>query len=491
MRLHKNKFFWLTGSISALVFLFLFMVRVDLLEKFFSRPKILTISEFNTLDATESWMNIFQNDRKIGYSHTQLSTEKNGYRLQETVFMRINTMGMVQDIHLKTQGRLKADFSLADFEFEISSGRFSFSVNGMVSGDKLTIQTRSVETSRETTIKLKAKPYLLAGITAAIASAELNLGDKYAFDVFDPATMGQSQITAEVIGKEEIQAMGDRTTATKVSLNLKSASQIAWIGESGDVLQQKGILGIRLEKTSRDLALKGQILEPSTDLTRVASVASNVLLKELEQLAYLKVEISGIPFEKIGLDGGRQMLNGNVLTVEKESMANLAADISKKNLKNLEKIYLKPTAFIQSDHQKIQALTKKIVGNHVVPLEKARSLVNWVHQNIEKRPVLSLPDALSTLENRVGDCNEHAVLLAALARAAGIPCRIEAGLVYLKGRFYYHAWNLVYLGRWITVDALFGQMPADVSHIRMITGSPRQQLDLMAVIGQVKLKIIK
>ncbi|MDX2500601.1 MAG: transglutaminase-like domain-containing protein [Deltaproteobacteria bacterium] len=102
-----------------------------------------------------------------------------------------------------------------------------------------------------------------------------------------------------------------------------------------------------------------------------------------------------------------------------------------------------------------------------------------------------MPDALSTLENRVGDCNEHAVLFAALARASGIPCRLEAGLVYLKGRFYYHAWNLVYLGRWITADALFGQVPADVSHIRLVTGSPQQQLDLMGLIGKLQLSVIQ
>ena len=105
--------------------------------------------------------------------------------------------------------------------------------------------------------------------------------------------------------------------------------------------------------------------------------------------------------------------------------------------------------------------------------------------------MLSLPDALSTLDNRMGDCNEHAVLMAALARAAGIPCRIEAGLVHLKGRFYYHAWNLVYVGRWITVDSLFGQMPADVSHIRFTTGTQSQQIDIVGVIGKIQLRILQ
>src|SRR4030042_5205723 len=107
-----------------------------------------------------------------------------------------------------------------------------------------------------------------------------------------------------------------------------------------------------------------------------------------------------------------------------------------------------------------------------------------MQDNIEKKPVISIPDALSVLENRSGDCNEHAILFAALARAAGIPARVEAGLVYLKGRFYYHAWNLAYVGRWITVAALFNEIPADVTHIRLVNDAERNQLDLLPVIGR-------
>ena len=110
--------------------------------------------------------------------------------------------------------------------------------------------------------------------------------------------------------------------------------------------------------------------------------------------------------------------------------------------------------------------------------------------HIDKRPVLSLPDALSTLNNKMGDCNEHAVLLAALARAVGIPARLEAGLAYLNGRFYYHAWNLLYLGEWITADAALGQVPADVTHIRLSSGAHSLPLDLIGVIGKIQLTVI-
>ena len=470
----------------------LFSIRIGLVDKVFSRPKTLTLSSISQLSEKDIWMNIFQSDRKIGFSHTRFSKEDTGYRLQETVYMRINTMGMVQDIHLKTNGRLNADFTLADLDFEIDSGRFSFTVKGAVSGDRLNIETASAGDRRKIDLQIQKKPYLLSSIIHAAASTKLKAGDKFVFHIFDPATMAQLPVYVEAIGLEEIQVMGTKKTATKVALSLKGASQLAWIDDDGDLLKEKGLLGIELVKTNRHDALYGLAVESSQDLTKAASVSSNVSIANPDRLERLKLEISGVAFDQLDLDGGRQMLKDNILIIVKESLLDLVSNLNENTFGSLEKIFLKPSPFIQSDHQKIQELALNILGPHstATPLGKVQKLIDWVHQNIEKKPVLSLPDALSTLENRVGDCNEHAVLLAALARAAGIPCRVEAGLVYLKGRFYYHAWNLVYLGRWITADSLFGQLPADVSHVRFVSGSQRQQLDLMGIIGNLQLKVI-
>ena len=153
-----------------------------------------------------------------------------------------------------------------------------------------------------------------------------------------------------------------------------------------------------------------------------------------------------------------------------------------------------PPLFIQSDHPKIRQKLKEIVAPGDTAEMKARKIVAWVHRNLEKRPVLSVPNALETLENRVGDCNEHAVLLAAFARAAGIPAEVEAGVVYLRGRFYYHAWNVLYSkerGGWVTADAVLGQMPADVTHVRFVRGDAERQLDLLGLIGRVKIEILE
>jgi transglutaminase-like putative cysteine protease len=81
-------------------------------------------------------------------------------------------------------------------------------------------------------------------------------------------------------------------------------------------------------------------------------------------------------------------------------------------------------------------------------------------------------------------------LLAALARAAGIPAQVEVGLVYQRGRFYYHAWNVLFIGTWVTADAVMDQMPADVTHIRFARGEVDQQIDLIGVIGKVRLTVL-
>ena len=73
------------------------------------------------------------------------------------------------------------------------------------------------------------------------------------------------------------------------------------------------------------------------------------------------------------------------------------------------------------------------------PLRTARLLTEWVYEQLDKEITLSVPSAVEVLETRRGDCNEHTILFVALARAIGLPARPAAGLVYVEGRFYYHA----------------------------------------------------
>src|SRR5947209_1869987 len=72
-------------------------------------------------------------------------------------------------------------------------------------------------------------------------------------------------------------------------------------------------------------------------------------------------------------------------------------------------------------------------------------------------------------------CLDYATLYAALARAAGVPTRLCAGIVYAQGKFYYHAWAESYVGQWVAFDPTLydPEQPVayvDATHIKFAQG---------------------
>ena len=487
MAMQRIKLNRVIGFVFALIFISLLAVRLGMFQKNeegMSNP----VSISQTSSDRETWMNIFQKDQKIGYVHRQFSKTAEGHRILESVFMRINTLGMVQDIRFRTIGDLNHHLALSTFDFELQSSLFRFKARGGVKDNLLTLYSGPTGSEQKIDLPIEKEIYLPTGILESMVNENLKPGDSRIFQVFDPMSMAQRPMKVTVVIEETISVMSREERAKKVSVDFMGVPQFAWIGRDGTVLREEGSLGIRLERTTREEALKKGTFSASSDLAEVVSVSVNKSIRNVHELKELKIRLEGIGANRLFLDGGRQSFNERVLTIRKESISGFPQR-TEGRVPREEETYLNSTPFIQSDHPEIQAKAKEIVSEGDQDIVKAKKLVAWVHQNVQKRPVLSVPNALETLRNRVGDCNEHAVLLAALARASGIPVEIEAGLVYQNGRFYYHAWNVLYLGRWITADAVMGQFPADVTHLRFVRGT-EQQIDLLQIIGKVKLEIL-
>jgi transglutaminase-like putative cysteine protease len=64
------------------------------------------------------------------------------------------------------------------------------------------------------------------------------------------------------------------------------------------------------------------------------------------------------------------------------------------------------------------------------------------------------------------------------------------GIVYLKDKFYYHAWPEIYLGRWVAIDPTFNQFPADATHIRLVIGDLSDQIKILSVVNKIKLEVL-
>ena len=139
------------------------------------------------------------------------------------------------------------------------------------------------------------------------------------------------------------------------------------------------------------------------------------------------------------------------------------------------KHYLSPNAWVRSDDPRIRSFARQHGRGRSVHarMERLTEAVR-THMNgpIDYR---HYHDAATALQNRSGDCTEFAVLLAAVARARGIPTRIVHGIAYsgrLAGRthvFSPHAWVQAWDGtRWTSYDAGFGAFGA--GHIVLAIG---------------------
>jgi transglutaminase-like putative cysteine protease len=242
--------------------------------------------------------------------------------------------------------------------------------------------------------------------------------------------------------------------------------------------------------------MAGITQSPRHDLTRLAAVIPDKPIENQAALTGLVIGLSGIDLSAYDFETHRQTLDGSRLTITQEPLApNFASpalpDPQAPQTRPDPARFLSPGPFIQSDHPEIIQLARSIVREAPDDLKKVRKLVTWVFEQIEKQPTPSIPDALSTLAVKKGDCNEHAVLLAALGRAAGIPTRIETGLTYLDGRFMYHAWNAFFIGHWVTGDAVFNQVPADVTHVGIMTSENEMGTALAGMIGNIQITIVE
>ncbi len=119
-------------------------------------------------------------------------------------------------------------------------------------------------------------------------------------------------------------------------------------------------------------------------------------MDDVEQLNELKLRLEGIDVRDLFLNGGRQFFRDKVLTIRKELVSNLPPPSTQKVSEEI-KGSLEPTPFIQSDHPEIQAKAREIVSPDDSEVTKANKLMKWVNENIQKRPVLSVPNALEIL----------------------------------------------------------------------------------------------
>jgi len=437
-------------------------------------------------DSAEAWLSSTIGGQKVGYSLYRFDRFAGGYRFESFIKMTIAMAGKEQRVQSRSVANTAPDLTLEDFTFTFSSQDRSFGVKGRVVGSELWIAAPG--DTQERTIKLTGPVYPAAALGRLVVVKKSTKDSTYEVPVFDAAVMGVSLAQVKVLGPEKVKAGGREYDAIKFTTRMAKTQMTTWIDENGMAIVEAGAVGIRSERTTADQVLKAEPEGSKFDVLTMFRVPVDTAIPEGARVNRLKLEIAGVDTKEYDLSGpGQRVLSASPLTVEIKTPAVPAEPVALPIAAESE--YLKPSVSIQCDAPEVKAKLNEAIGDEKDGVAATRKLVSWVFTVIDKEANASFPNALDVLMTMKGDCNEHAVLLAALARAAGIPTRIAVGLVYMSPAFYYHAWNEAYLGTWIPVDATFGEFPASALHLKLAQGELSQQAEILGLVGTIGIKV--
>ncbi len=461
-----------------------------LVQRTYLRPSTVIALDVITEEGIrigDEWAGVYQQGRKIGFVHNRVSREADTYHLTEESELDLLVLGSVQRVKTVTNSFTTKNFLLKYFDFTMESPASSMEIKGAVLGKKLVLDIISAGQARKDRITLKDPPYLSPNIKPALILLGLEPGRNYRFPLFNPATMSTEDAFVSVESRERIKVGDTEQLVYKLRETFGGLEAYSWITENGDTIKEESPLGYVLLKETRTEALKRDKRGPAVDVISLVMIPSSPI-RDSARVTYLKAKLSGASLQGFELDGDRQIFADD--TVEVRVPDKTTAYRLPYPGKDLGESLL-PTALIQSDDRRIRDQTAKILSGERDAREAARKLNDWVYNELIKQPVVSIPSALEVLSQRVGDCNEHTTLYTALARAAGIPTRMAAGIVYLRDGFYYHAWPEIWLGQWTAIDPTFNQFPADATHIRFITGNLDRQSEIMKLVGKLKVKVLE
>ena len=432
----------------------------------------------------EEYQTIYFQNKKIGYVKNQYTPQADGtLAVRQQANMQLNISGAIHPIDLNLQALLDNTGRLQDFVFSFHSPFYKMKAQGKVQGNRVDFTLFTGKNEIKDSLLLNAPPMLSTSRRSYLLRKNLTVGSKVKIPWFDPLSLTGKETVIEYKGMEKT-LIRDRIYNLHHFVENFSGSRInSWLNDDGDVIKEESPAGFVFIREPEFKALRA--MEKSADLLAAVSIRIQGKMPDLTALKTIRYRLGLPDASDFALDGDRQSWDGETLTLHLESIPETSVMPHECQQQQQS---LGATPYVQADHSQIRDLTNSLIADNPDHLDQVQIIGQWVFENLAKRPVLGIPDALTTLDTLQGDCNEHAALFAAMARSVGIPTRIIAGVVLHKEAFYYHAWNEVCLGKeWISLDTTRNQLPADLSHIRLLVGGIKEQMKIGSLLGKLSI----
>jgi len=417
------------------------------------------------------WFTLSVDGVRTGYAREEQRIVANENQQSETVTLFVRELGHDSRMQRHIEFRSSAAGKPLAFDYELTAGTVHQTLHATFSSDKsLKIATSPADQS----IDLPGDTLFTPDRSERFAA--LWKHDQSAIDllIFDPVRRTSGHVRANIIADTPTNQVHVRATS---GASRKGAQEDTWFDTEGNIERiESNLLGTRLTWTPCEHECDAPVAQPVDPMDRLV-VRSPVQIPDWfkhRKLRYVIVRSDGerprvaqTMEQATVFDGARAVV----------TICDACGDTERPTTAELA-LYLASNAWVQNDDPEIHHLALNTVPHSASVNFRMRKLQELVVQRMLSghADFLGYSDALTALHTGSGDCTEFALLLAALARAQGIPTRVVAGLAYSdrfsgkKDVFSPHAWVQAWDGaRWRSYDAALNGF--DSTHVALAVGS--------------------
>jgi hypothetical protein len=434
------------------------------------------------------YMAILVGGQKLGYVENVRRADGDTVTTSQRMVLTIRRMGMALKLEQSESTVESAGGEPLSFVSTQNFGMTAQTTAGAIKDHKVKVTVTSGQQVRESEIAWPEGALLSEGLRLLSISKGFKEGTRYTAKAFMPSMLNSADANMVIGAKKQVDLLGRVVELTEARSVLSGPTgqieSVGYLDADGDALKTvTPMLGMQMEMVactkefatmpgeSVDLFSKVFVACPSPlgNLGAAASVTYRIEPTNPSAGASAKLDFLESPSQKVTRDG-----NSIVVTVR--PVAGKGGALPYKGADPATVKALKATQYLQSDAEEVVALARKAVAGAKDAAGAARQIQDFVSKYVTRKDLsVGYASALEVAKSRQGDCSEHAVLAAAMCRAAGLPAQVVMGVVYVEsmgGRrdvFGPHAWFRALIdGVWVDYDAAMGSY--DAGHVALYAG---------------------
>jgi hypothetical protein len=482
----------------------------------------------------ETWDTAYVEGARCGYFHTAVhEVERDGkkcYRTSQEMSLLVKRYQEVVRLRIESSVDETAEGKVVALTLTQFTDQGKFTVTGTVEKDKLVLKPEGDPNGKTLAWDDKAVgPYKQDRL---LADRKAKAGDKVEFLSFEPSLFTAVTVRAAVKPAEEVDLLeefkeGDGVKVRRVTKSLlrveaqpdqimvegkpvKLPRLVTWLEKDYAVARSEtefpGLGKMTLYRTTAAVAKQDGLapaLLPDLGLNTLISVDKALDGVHAKSEAVYRITIQGDddPATAFARDARQEVKNVKDKTFELHVKAQ-RRPAAVENPGKADEEFLKGSYFIDGDDAKVKELTAKAVGDEKDAWQRALRIEKWVNKNMTGTSGVAFATASQVAKDLKGDCRQHAMLMTAMCRAAGVPARTAVGLVYVRDpdkgpALGFHMWTEVWVqGQWLGLDATLGEGGVGPGHLKIAdhswnnTQTLAPVLPVLRVMGKTKVEVL-